>query len=101
MREVSYFTKKELLKANKVAISRGYNRTLTDEINKLDASLLFPVMFSMIHEHAGGDKVDPHVRCHICLDEHGSTVYLDCDFEIFNSLGKFQSKTRSLQHESC
>ena len=57
---------------------------------------LFPVMFSMIHEHAGGDKVDPHVRCHICLSEDGVTAFLDCDFEIFNSLGKFQSKTKEL-----
>ena len=53
-------------------------------------------MFSMIHEHAGGDKVDPHVRCHICLSEDGVTAFLDCDFEIFNSLGKFQSKTKEL-----
>lgn len=96
MREVSYFTKKELLRANKIAISRGYNRTLTDKINNLDDSLFFPVMFSMIHEHAGGQKVDPHVRCHICLSEDGITAFLDCDFEIFNSLGKFQSKTKEL-----
>ena len=84
MKKYKYFTLSELIAANKIARNRNYNRQLNNEINKFPKDTLFPVTFTMVHEHANGVKVDPHVRCMIGMPD-GSAM-IDCDFDLFEML---------------
>ena len=84
---IPFFTKPELLKANLLAIGRGYNRFLDPEmIKELPEDFIFPVSFSMIHEHAAGNSVDPHMRCIIITGHNCKGVFLDCDMSIFKQI---------------
>jgi hypothetical protein len=84
---IPFFTKPELLKANLLAIGRGYNRILTPELlAELPEDFIFPVSFSMIHEHAAGNSVDPHMRCIIITGHNCKGVFLDCDMSIFKQI---------------
>lgn len=86
MKKYKYFTLSELIAANKIAVNRNYNRQLVDEINQLPKDTLFPITFTMVHEHASGIRVDPHVRCMIGMP--GGTAMIDCDFDLFESLNE-------------
>lgn len=79
-----YFTMQHLMAANEIAKVRNYNRQLVDDIYNLPSNTIFPITFTMIHEHACGEKVDPHVRCMIGVPEGGA--FIDCDMNIFNIL---------------
>jgi hypothetical protein len=84
---IPFFTKPELLKANLLAISRGYNRILSPELlAELPEDFIFPVSFSMIHEHAAGNSVAPHMRCIIITGHNCKGVFLDCDMNIFKQI---------------
>lgn len=81
------FTKATIMQANKIAVKRNYNRQLENKFLKsLPDDKLFPAFFTMIHEHAAGVKVDPHVRCWVAFDEHGTKAFIDCDMDFFNNL---------------
>lgn len=82
--KIKVFTLSELVAANKIAHTRNYNRQLTDEIKKLPKDTIFPITFTMVHEHACGVRVDPHVRCMIGVP--GGSAFIDCDFDIFETL---------------
>ena len=82
--KVMYFTKDELIEANKVAMARNYNRTINPENIKNLSNSLFPVTFSMIHEHANGVQVKPHMRCLIYTGT--SSVTLDCALEFYTKI---------------
>lgn len=82
---IKYFDKQNLILANKIAKKRGYNRQLIDKISDLDDSLKFPIIFSLIHEHAAGFKVDPHMRCVVSIGPH-TVVQIDCDLNLYESL---------------
>lgn len=91
MPNVTYFTRALLAEANRLAAQRGYNRQLDGRfITTLPAEGRFPVRFSMIHEHAAGRAVDPHVRCVVLVgytDERAPVdVQIDCDLALFNTL---------------
>ena len=96
---IPFFTKQELLKANLLAIGRGYNRILSPELlAELPEDFIFPVSFSMIHEHAAGNSVDPHMRCIIITGHNCKGVFLDCDMSIFNQIKertKDEAETKS------
>jgi hypothetical protein len=81
---IKYFNKSDLILANKIAKKRGYNRQLIDKISDLD-DLNFPIIFNMIHEHAAGVKVDPHMRCVVSISPH-TVVQIDCDLDLYESL---------------
>jgi hypothetical protein len=88
MRKVTYFTKDLLIKAAKIAERRGYNRQIdVSVVQKHIADITkMPVLFSLLHEHAAGRAVDPHIRAVIATDAIGSRITLDCDFDFFESL---------------
>jgi hypothetical protein len=88
---MKYFTQAELIVACILAEKRGYNRQLeTDKVwSDTKASDKFPVMFAMIHEHAGGLSVDPHMRCVVSVN--GESVTIDTDMEIFELLNEGES----------
>lgn len=83
-----YFTKENLIEANDIAIKRGYNRSLTKDIASVSDGF-YPVVYSMLHEHAAGLKVDPHMRCVVNLG--GFTVTIDCDLRLFKNLKTFEN----------
>ena len=85
------FTKGQLIAANEWAIDMGYNRALEPgplkkHLSSFDKDTKFPVVYHMVHEHAGGAKVDPHIRCQISLGIKGPLEFIDVDFDLFNSL---------------
>ena len=83
------FTKSQLKYANDLAIVRGYNRTLEPVfVASLPDDHIFPVVMTLLHEHAAGVKVDMHVRCWIQTGvESADRVFVDCDMDVFNELG--------------
>lgn len=89
MATVKCFNKTTIIKANKLAIKRNYNRQLEPSFLKsLPDDQLFPAFFTMIHEHADGVRVDPHVRCWVAFDAKGTRAFIDCDMNLYNSLYK-------------
>jgi hypothetical protein len=96
-----YFTQAQLILAAKIAEKRGYNRQLNITMVKRHTKTtdLFPVSFSMLHEHAAGVRVDPHVRCIVqlnCMNQR-ITVQIDCDLALFNSLDSDDPQQESQQ----
>ena len=87
-----YFTQAQLIKASKIAEQRGYNRQLNIVMLKrhTKATDLFPITFSMPHEHAAGVRVPLHVRCIINIPRHdgGVIVQIDTDLDLFRSLAE-------------
>lgn len=91
MATIKCFDKATLKRANHIAKKRNYNRQLLPSFVKaLPEDRWFPVIFSMIHEHAEGVKVDPHIRCWIVFDDKGNRGFVDCDMSIFNNLKTFE-----------
>jgi hypothetical protein len=79
------FNKPVLAGANKLAGQRGYNRQIEPAaIEALPDGAVFPVSFCMLHEHAAGKAVDPHVRCMISTPI--GSMMLDVDAEVFDAL---------------
>jgi hypothetical protein len=66
---VRILSREELLAANDSAVARDYNRTmkrevLEEELDPEGTSLVFPLL---IHEHAQGKEVAPHMRCRVLM----------------------------------
>jgi hypothetical protein len=77
-----YLTKYELAMINRDAINKGRNRTLdTDFINELPEDLVYPVIFSMVHNNC-------EIRARIVFNRAGQTGFLDMSFEQFEQLGE-------------
>jgi hypothetical protein len=84
---IHYFTKKLLAKANAIAIKRGYNRALMDDfVDGLSDKLKYPVCYHIVHRHKRGEACEPHIRVFIATDDEGSTVALDCELNLFQTL---------------
>ena len=83
METIRYFTKTQLIAANKKAIATQRNRTLKPK--KLEAlpDVRFPIVFTLLHN-------DEEMRCRIVLDENGTSAYLDIPFSTFESLPTIQ-----------
>lgn len=58
-----------LLALNAKAVKLGYNRQLDSErlIENVDPDGSHIVKAFMLHEHAAGVKVDPHIRCMVFI----------------------------------
>lgn len=85
MPNIKVFNKATLKEANDVAEKRDYNRQIKSEfIDSLPDNKLFPVVFTMLHEHAQGKRVNAHVRCWVSFGKE--RVFIDCDMDIFNKL---------------
>jgi hypothetical protein len=90
MRKIKYFTKDQLVEAAKAGQKRGYNRQLDDEAleQNLPAEDIYPVSFSMVHEHIAGEQVEPHIRAMVIIDDKGAPVILDLATETFDALAE-------------
>lgn len=105
-RVMNYYDLKE---ANDYAIENNFNRSInldkfTNTVTKFGYNykdLSYPVMPLVIHEHAQGKKVEPHVRVKIVGpfdDDTGLVVQaiLDCSFSVFNRIPVFDMEKRKL-----
>lgn len=86
MKTYKVFTLDELVQANEIAKERNYNRQLVDGIVNLPCDTIFPITLTLLHEHACGVKVDPHIRCMIGVP--GGSAFIDCDMDLFDSLSE-------------
>lgn len=95
--DVGYADKEILQKLNDAATERSYNRTLySAAIDRLPDDEIFAITPIMVHEHAQGKAVDPHLRCSI-KSVTGQTdfgfVLIDVPFELFDLLPKKSAVT--------
>lgn len=87
IKTIPYITKKQLVKANAIAIKRGYNRALREDfVAALSDGLLFPVIYYFVHSHKQGEPCEPHIRVVLAVDGDGSKVVIDCDWNLFYQL---------------
>jgi hypothetical protein len=89
---IGFADKVILKKLNERATALNYNRTLYPEaIDRLPDDEIFAISPIMIHEHAQGKPVDPHLRCSI-KSVTGQTdlgfVLIDVPMELFELLPK-------------
>tara|TARA_R100001086_G_scaffold214037_1_gene130033 strand:+ start:384 stop:773 length:390 start_codon:yes stop_codon:yes gene_type:complete len=90
-----YFTKPQIENANNWAIEIGYNRAiepkaLSQYLEACPDDMKFPVVYSMLHNHALGKKVDEHVRCGIVMKPDGNVSFLDVDLDFYNGLDSIE-----------
>ena len=99
----------DLVAANEVAIEKKYNRTINidhfletvQNFGYDPRRLKYPVLPLILHEHAQGKKVDPHIRLKIIgpLSEDDALVVeatLDCTFEVFKKLPIFDLEKKKI-----
>lgn len=93
-RKVKYIDKDLLAKINHVSHTiYKYNRTIIPEaIDALPDDKLFPVVFTMLHEHKAGEPCEPHVRVMFAVPTPGNDtglmdrMLLDMDTAFFDML---------------
>jgi hypothetical protein len=62
--KVKYFEKRHLQVINREAAKQNYNRQLNDRfLNRLPEDFRYPIVMTLVHEHAQGKPVDAHMRC--------------------------------------
>ena len=78
--KVQYFTKEDLLKANKEAKKLNFNRALNDQylIDHLEEGTKYPV--SVVFEH------DHHARIKVVLNAKGTEAWLDISWDRLKAL---------------
>lgn len=90
---------------NKSAEEKGYNRQIADDaLDRLDPTgwnILYPVM---LHEHAQGKVVDPHIRAKVLMKWEGITepqpVMLDISMDAWDILPDAQKLADTLAPKS-
>lgn len=93
-RKIKYIDKRLLQRFNHLSDEvLKYNRTIPPEIvDALPDDKLFPIVFSMLHEHKAGVPCEPHVRCMIAVpgkNERMEQLILDMESGLFDMLPEF------------
>jgi|688.fasta_scaffold13431_19 hypothetical protein len=85
------FDRRLLSHINESSIGFKYNRTLDPAfIARLPEDKIFPVVFTMLHEHRAGKACEPHVRVMIAVPSVGETaglsdrLLLDVNMDLFD-----------------
>lgn len=91
MSSVRFADKEILRKLNQVAEKNRYNRTILEQgIDALDADAIVAIAPIMIHEHAQGVRVEPHLRCSVQLVHPTAMPWggltLDVPMDLFEKL---------------
>lgn len=94
-RKYKYIDKRNLQLVNHLALHvLKYNRAVREDvIDALPEDKLFPITFSMLHEHKAGQPCEPHIRCIIAVpNEDGAHTQLILDMEhgIFDLLPEIE-----------
>jgi putative restriction endonuclease len=81
------FDKDTLIEANRIAHRKNYNRSLDFKfVESLPDDKWFPIVMTLIHDHANGVRVDPHMRCWVEFDEKGRKAFIDVPMKIYDAL---------------
>lgn len=81
----TYFTKQQLVEANREAIMRKRTMKASDKgLSVLPDDKVYPVAFHMWT----GPERNPVVRCEVIVNDVGSTVWIDVDPQGFNQLAQ-------------
>ncbi|HEY1295425.1 MAG TPA: hypothetical protein VGJ60_20295 [Chloroflexota bacterium] len=89
---LKFFTHAQLKRAAHIAFERDYNRQLDlDFVDSLEAGTVFPITFTLPHEHSHGQRVPTHMRCNVIFDGEGNSGFIDTDMDLFNSLGEWDA----------
>jgi hypothetical protein len=93
MSSFKYFTSTlDLAVAMQEAELNGYNRQIDKSfLDGMDPDTMFPVTFAMLHEHAAGVRVAPHVRVRFVYSSAGDVAYLDIPMHFWNSMPMWES----------
>ncbi len=62
---IRLFTKRQLVIAANKGVQWDFNRRINLAQVKSLPDCLYPVTFSMLHEHRAGYRCEPHMRCEI------------------------------------
>ena len=89
--KVKFLDKRLLDKVNKRAIANNYNRAFVQEfIDSLPDDMNFPITLQLIHEHAAGVPVAPHMRCRVLVGKSltgpFTSVFVDIEMGMFELL---------------
>ena len=107
--EPRIMTYQDLKEANELAIKNDHNRTINLENFTYTVksfgydykTILYPALPIILHEHAQGKKVEPHIRAKIVgpfEEESGRVVQaiLDCPLKVFNRFPVYDIENRKL-----
>jgi hypothetical protein len=98
--KIKLFNKEVLAAAAAQGAKRNYNRQVPSEvIAGLPDDMVFPVTLSMLHEHAGGERVEPHIRAIVAVDPDGETLILDVSMAVFLALPEVEVKDGEIVHD--
>lgn len=68
-----------------------YNRAVPQEyIDALPDDKCFPVVFSMVHEHKAGKRVEPHMRCMFAVPTEASRLLVDVEMGLYDLLPQIE-----------
>jgi hypothetical protein len=89
--KIKFLNKRLLDKVNRRAIANNYNRAVVQEfIDDLPDDMNFPVTLQLVHEHAAGKPVEPHMRCRIMTGQSltgpFTSVFVDIEMGMFEML---------------
>ncbi len=104
-RKYKYIDKENLKRINYLSLHvLKYNRAIREDvIDALPDDKLFPITFSMIHEHKAGKICEPHIRCIIAVPGEESPykqLILDMESGLFNLLPEVDLPDPSNNSES-
>ena len=80
-----------IIEGNNAAYKNKYNRQLDARfVAQLPDNKWFPIIMTLVHEHAGGVRVDPHMRCWVVFDENGTKGWIDVPMKLYENLASFE-----------
>jgi hypothetical protein len=96
MTKYKYIDTGNLEDINRKSTTKGYNRTIsTDGLNALDPKGWHIIQATMLHEHAAGVKVNPHIRAWMMLKlkdrDQPALAFLDMSMEDFDSIPEMET----------
>lgn len=96
-KKYKYFDKEILELVNRISQKvHKFNRTLPARlIDALPNDKIFPIVFTMLHEHKAGVICKPHVRCMFVVpnesNDNVTQLLLDVDMTSFDSLPEMET----------
>lgn len=91
MGQVRYLTHEQLERAAALAQERGYNRQFDPATIGSNNYGVYPIVFSMLHHHAGGEPVSAHVRVMFAINETDRAM-IDVDLDLYNELSALDTE---------
>jgi hypothetical protein len=96
--KIKYATRAQLIKINNRAIAKNYNRAVKPEfLQTLPEFLRYPVTLTLLHEHAQGQPVAPHMRCRFTIGDENlkniDAIMIDVEMDLYDMLPEIETET--------